>query len=148
MSKPPGGRSAGVGNVGAIRASADRPVEMLSELGMVLPNPGHPLADRASDADSSPLGRGSDPPVSAVKADGARELSNEKVAFRVCLRLSLGVLEGARLLDVVLDLGEAPTVGVFGPRVEHLAGIAGTGVRQASRTATLRPASPAPFGGD
>ena len=62
--------------------------------------------------------------------------------------VSLGVLEGARLIDVVLDLGEAPAVGVLGSRVEHLAGIAGTGAGQAGRTATLDCRDVAAFGGD
>jgi hypothetical protein len=57
MSEPPSGGSAGVGDVGAVRAGADRPVEMLAELGMVLPNAGYHLADRAGHADSRSLGR-------------------------------------------------------------------------------------------
>ena len=39
-SKPPPGGGARVGKVGAIRAGADSPVEMLAELGMVLTDPG------------------------------------------------------------------------------------------------------------
>ena len=35
-SRPPSGGSSGLGNVGAVRAGADRPLEMLAELGMVL----------------------------------------------------------------------------------------------------------------
>src|SRR5438128_1825716 len=110
MSELPSGGSAAVGNVGAIRAGADRPVEVLAELGMVLSNPDYRLADRAGHADSSPLGRWRGASVAPTEADRARELSNEEVAFRVCLRLTLGVPEGARLFDVVLDLGEAPAV--------------------------------------
>lgn len=128
MSRPPSGVGARVGNVGAIRAGADRPVEMLAELRMVLTNPDYRLADRTRHADSCPLGRRRGPSVAAMEADRARELSNEEVAFGVCLHLSLGLRESARLLDVVLDLGEAPAVGVFGSPVEHLAGIAGAGV--------------------
>ena len=102
---------------------------MLAELGVVLADPDHRLADRAGDADSSALGVRRGASVAATEADGARELTHEEVAFRVCLRLSLGVVEGARLCDVVLDLGEATAVGVLGSRVEHLAGIAGTCAR-------------------
>src|SRR5918994_6295911 len=131
ISRPPSGGDAGVGNVGAIRAGADRPVEMLAELEVVLTNPDYRLADRAGHADSSPLGGRRGPSVAAMEADGARELANEEVAFGVCLQLSLGVLERARLLDVVVDLGEAPAVGVFGSWVEHFAGIAGACVRYA-----------------
>src|SRR4051794_20800547 len=121
---------------------------MLAELGMVLTKPRHPLADRAGDADSSTLGRRGGPSVAAMEADRARELSNEEVALRVCLRLSLGVLESARLLDVILDLGEAPPVRVLRSCVEHLAGIARTRARQAGDTATVGPANRAAFGGD
>jgi hypothetical protein len=56
---------------------------------------------------------------------------------------SLGVTEGARLLNVVLDFGEAPAVRVFGSRVEHLTGIAGARVRQVGRTAILGRGEPA-----
>ena len=83
-----------------------------------------------------------------MEADRARELSKEEVAFRVGLRLALGVSEGPRLLDVVLDLGEAASVCVLGPRVEHLPGIPGTCVGEAGRTAAPGLDRLPAFGGD
>jgi hypothetical protein len=146
MSRPPNGGSSWFGNVGAACAGADCPVEMLAELGMVLTNPDYRLADGAGHADSGPLGGRRGPSVAAMEADRARELSNEEVAFGVCLHLSLGVLERARLLDVVLDLGEAPAVRVLGSCVEHLAGIAGACVRHAGARAALGSRKPAALG--
>ena len=55
MSELPSGGSAGVRDVGAVRAGSDRAVEMLAKLGMVLADPGYPVADGAGYADSSPL---------------------------------------------------------------------------------------------
>jgi hypothetical protein len=53
-SESPVGWGARVGNVGAIGTRADGTAEMLAELGMVLGDPGHRLADRArSDADAA-----------------------------------------------------------------------------------------------
>jgi hypothetical protein len=58
MSEPPVGGGARVGNVGAIGARADGAAEMLAELGMVLGDPGHRLADRAGHSGSGALGGG------------------------------------------------------------------------------------------
>ena len=91
---------------------------------MVFADPRYPLADRASHTGSSALGGGCGPPIATTQADRARELSDQEVALGVGLRLPLGVLEGARLLDVVFDLGEAAAVGGLGPLVEHLARVA------------------------
>src|SRR3954454_10984780 len=125
VSKRPGGGSAGVGDVGAVRAGADRPVEVLAELGIVLPDARYRVAEGAGHAGSGALGRRRGAPVAAAEADRARELSNQEVAFGVGLRGSFGVAEGARLVDVVLDLGEAPAVRVLGSWVEELGPIAG-----------------------
>ncbi|HZI92344.1 MAG TPA: hypothetical protein VFD31_12075 [Thermoleophilaceae bacterium] len=87
-------------------------------------DPGHRLADRAGHTGSGALGRGCSPSIATAQADRARELSNEEVTFGVGLRSTLGVSDGARLLDVVVDLGEASAVGVLGRRVEDLARVA------------------------
>ena len=97
---------------------------MLAELGMVLTDPCYPLAHRAGDSDSSTLGRGCGSSIATTQAYRARQLSNEEVAFGLGLRLPLGVSEGARLLDVVFDLGKAAAVGGLGPFVEDLARVA------------------------
>src|SRR4051794_40137914 len=102
MSELPSCGSVWIGNVGAVRAGADRLLEVRAELGMVRSDPDHRLADRAGHADSSPLGSRRGASVAATEPDRTRELPNEEAALRVCLRLSLGVLESARLLDVVL----------------------------------------------
>ena len=104
---------------------------MLAEPGMVLGHPGDRLADRAGHTDASTLGRGRGSSIPASQADCARELSNEEVSFGVGLRGPLGVPDGARLLDVVFDLGEASAVRVFRLRVEQLARIAECRPRQA-----------------
>ena len=133
---PPGG-GARVGEVGAVRAGADGAVEVLAELGMVLTDPGDRLADGAGHTGSSALGRGRGSSIATTEADRAGELANEEVAFGVGLRGPLGVPGGARLLDVVVDLGEAPAVGVLGSRVEDLARVAERRARQAGRLAAV-----------
>ena len=110
---------------------------MLAELGMVLSDPGYRLADRAGHTGSSALGRGCGSSIATTQANRARELSNEEVAFGVGLRGPLGVPDGARLLDVVFDLGEASAVGVLGSRVEDLARVAECRARQAGRLAAV-----------
>ena len=57
--------------------------------------------------------------------------------FGVGLRSPLGVADGARLLDVVFDLGEASAVGLLGPRVEDLACVAECRARHAGRVAAV-----------
>jgi hypothetical protein len=49
----------------------------------------------------------------------------------------LGVAAGARLLDVLLDLGEASPVRGLGARVEHLTGISECRARWAGRLPAL-----------
>ncbi len=97
---------------------------------MVLTDPGDRLADGAGHSGSSALGRGCGSSIAAAQADCAGELSDEEVAFGVGLRGALGVAGGARLLDVVVDLGETSAVGVLGSRVEHLARVAERRSRQ------------------
>jgi hypothetical protein len=94
---------------------------MLAELGMVLTDPTYRLADRAGHTDSSTFGCGRRSSIATTQANRARELSNEEVPLGVRLRGTLGVPEGARLLEVVFDLGQASTVRILCSRVEHLA---------------------------
>ena len=110
---------------------------MLAELGMVLTDPGHRLADRAGHTGSGTFGGGGGSSTTTTQAERARELSNEEVAFGVGLRGPLGVADGARLLDVVVDLGEASAVGVLGSRVEDLARVAECRARQVGRLAAV-----------
>ena len=148
MSESPPGGCAGVGQVGAVRAGADGAAEVLAELGVVLADPGYRLADRAGHAGSSALGRGRGSSTTTAQAERAGELSNEEVAFGVGLRGPLGVPDGARLLDVVVDLGEASAVGVLGSRVEHLARVAERRARQVGRLAAVDLRTAAGLGGD
>jgi hypothetical protein len=120
-------RPAGAANfriVGAIRASANRTIEVLAELGMVPTDARYPLADCTGHGDSSTLGRGCGSPIATTEANRARQLLDEEFAFGIGLRGPPGVPERTRLLDVVFDLGEASAVRTLGTCVEHLAGIA------------------------
>ena len=99
----------------------------------MLTDPGYRLADGAGHAGASALGRGCGPSITTAQAERAGQLSNEEVAFGVGLRGPLGVAGGARLLDVVVDLGEASAVGVLGLRVEELACVAEDRGRQVGR---------------
>src|SRR5687767_3570721 len=137
VSEPPSGGGPRVGQVGTGRAGADRTVEMFAELGMVFTDLAYRLADRAGHTDAGTLGCGCGASVAATQADSARQLSNQEIAFCVRLCGPLGVAEGARLLDVFLDLGEASPVRVLGARVEHLAGISECRARRAGRLPAL-----------
>src|SRR5918999_2538709 len=147
MSKPPPGAGARVGQVGAVRAGADGAVEMLVELGVVLADPGDRVADGAGHTGSGAFGCGCGSSIATAQANGAGQLSNEEVAFGVRLCGSLGVAEGAGLLDVVFDLGEASPVRVFGLHVEDLARVAQWRARQADRLAAIDLRNRAGLGG-
>ncbi|HKO86149.1 MAG TPA: hypothetical protein VJ140_16685 [Actinomycetota bacterium] len=108
---------------------------MRAELRMVLTDPGYRLADRACHTGSGAFGGGGGSSGTSAEAECAGELTDEEVAFRVGLRGSLGVPVGACFLDVVFDLGEAPAVGLFGSRVEHLARVAECRAGQVGRLA-------------
>ena len=122
-----------MGNVGAVRAGVNRAVEVLAELGMVFAYPRDPLANRAGHTGASALRGGRGSSVAPAQADRARELSDQEVTLGVGLGLPLGILERARLGDVVFDLGEPAAVGVLGSCVEQLAGVAEQRARHARR---------------
>ena len=90
---------------------------------MVLADSGHRVADRPghatrarSDADAARRSR----PPRPIARDSSR---TRNVAFGVRLRSPLGVSQRTRLVDVIVDLGEAPTVRLLRPCVEDLARI-------------------------
>lgn len=115
---------------------------------MVLVDAGDRLADRAGDTDSSTFGCGGGSSATTTEAERARQLSNEEVAFGVGLRGSFGVAGGARLLDVVVDLGETSAVGLLGSRMEDLARVADWRARQVDRLAAVDRHTGPGLGGD
>jgi hypothetical protein len=121
---------------------------MLAELGMVFTDPGYRLADRTGHTGPGPLGRRRGSPLTATQAKRVRELPDEEVALGVGLRGPLGVPDGASLLDVVVDLGEASAVGVLGSRVDHLARVAERRAREIVRLPAIDRGSAARLGGD
>ena len=98
---------------------------------MVLGDPGHRLADRAGHSGSGALGRRRGSSITATQPERARELLDQEVAFGVGLGGPLGVADGAGLLEVVFDLGQASAVGVLGLGVQDLARVAECRTRQA-----------------
>ena len=108
---------------------------MLAELGMVLGDPGHRLADRAGHSGSGALGRGRGSSITTTQPERARELLDQELTLSVGLRGPLGVADGAGLLEVVFDLGQASAVGVLGLGVKALARVAECRMRQAGRVA-------------
>jgi murein DD-endopeptidase MepM/ murein hydrolase activator NlpD len=64
---------------------------MLAELGMVLGDPGHRLADRAGHGGSGALGCGRGRSIATAQAERTRELPNEEVALGVGLRGNLTI---------------------------------------------------------
>jgi hypothetical protein len=95
----------------------------------VLIDPGDGLADGTGDPGPSALGRRRGSSLTTPQAERARELLHEKVAFGVGLRGPLVVPDGPRLGDVVVDLGEPPSVGLLGAGIEHLARVTERGPR-------------------
>src|SRR5215207_3483539 len=121
---------------------------MFAERGMVLADPAYGLADRAGHTCSGALGRGRGSSMTAAEAERAGELANEELAFGVGLCGPLGVPDGAGLVEVVVDLGEASAVGVLGAWVEDLAGVAEQRARRGGRRAGVDLATWAGFCGD
>src|SRR5215216_786292 len=80
-SESPVGGGARVGSVGAIGTRADGTAEMLAELGMVLGDPGHRLADRAGHTGSSTLRGGRGSSITATQPKRARQLLDQEVAL-------------------------------------------------------------------
>ena len=119
---------------------------MLTELGVMLTEPGYRLAERAGHTHSSTLGGGSGSPTSTTEANRARQFSNQEVAFGVGLRDPLRVSAGLRLFEIFRDLGEASTICVLGSRVQELARVAEGEMRQAGRGATINLRASAGFG--
>ena len=93
---------------------------------MMLTDSGHGLAHSARHTGASALGRRRSSSITTTQAERRRVggLSNEEVPFDVSLCSPLGVPEGVRLLDVLVDLGEAPAVRLLGERVEDLSRVA------------------------
>ncbi len=106
---------------------------MLAELGVVVSDSGHRLADGAGHSGSSAFGRGRGSSITSPESNRTGELANQEVAFGVSLRGPLAVPGSMRLVDVVVDLGEPSAVGVLGLRVEDLARVAERRARQAAR---------------
>src|ERR671910_1788125 len=131
MSTPPPGGRAGIGEVGAVRAGANGPAEVLAQRGMMVGDPCDGVAHGAGHTGSSALGRGRRSSIATAQPDGARELSEQEVAFGIGLGGPFAVPGGPRLVDVLVDLGETPTVRLLGPGVEHRTGVARTRTGQA-----------------
>ena len=115
---------------------------------MVIGDPGHRLADGAGHTSSRPLrcGRGSS--ISTAQPDGTRELSKKEVPLGAGLGAPLAIADGVRLLDVVVDLGEASAVRLLGSCVEHLARVPQCRSRQARRSAAVGGCHAPDLGGD
>ena len=93
---------------------------MLAKHGMVLVDSAHRVADSAGHSDPGPLRRRCGSAIATAQADRLRQLANEEVALGVGLRSPLDVSECTRLVDVIVDLREAPTVRTLGPCIEDL----------------------------
>src|SRR5215213_3117515 len=101
----------------------------------MLTDPGDRVSNGARDTCSGTFRRGGGPPFTTTEAECSRELCNQEFAFGLRLGSPLVVPSGAGLLDVVVDLDEAPAVGLLGLRVDDLARVAERPVRQSGRTA-------------
>src|SRR5678816_1177451 len=89
---------------------------------MMLPYARHRLAHRARHARSSALGGRSASSIAAPQTDRARQFASEKIALGLGLRKPCGISDRLRLSDILVDLGEASAVCIFGSGIEHLAG--------------------------
>ena len=76
------------------------------------------VAQRPGDGRARPLGRGARDPGTASEPEGTGELGDEVVAVPLGELLTRQVGGRARLLEVLLDLAQAPAVGLTGLVVE------------------------------
>jgi hypothetical protein len=98
--------------------------QMVTEPGIVGTDPGYGVPNGACDPRSSALRRGRGSPFTTTEAECARQFSNQEVAFGLGLGGPLVVPARVRLIEVVVNLGEAPAVGLLGLRVDDLARVA------------------------
>ena len=94
------------------------------------------------------LGGGRGSSISTAQANGTREFSKQEVAFGVGLGGPFAVAGGVRLLDVVVDFGEASPVRVLGSRIQHLTGVAQRRSRQPGGVVAVDVCGAAGLGGD
>ena len=93
---------------------------MRAKLRVMFTDPGHRLAERTSHPGPGAFGRGSGSTTPTAQADRAGQFSNQEVAFGGGLRRTFDIAGYLRLLEVLVDLDEPPTVRVLGSRVEDL----------------------------
>ena len=103
---------------------------MLTERRVVLADPAHGMADRPGDADAGAFRCRTGPPITPAEADSARQLADEEVTFRLGLDNTSAVAQQSRILEVLIDLGKPPAVGVLGLGVEKDTRVPPSGRRQ------------------
>ena len=97
---------------------------MVGKLGVVFSDSCYRVADRPSYRDTGALRRGCGSSIATSQADRARQFAHDELALSVGLLFAPSVIEGARVLDVLFNLREAPAVSVLRSLVEQLTRIA------------------------
>ena len=77
---------------------------MLTKRRVVLANPAHGMTDRPGDADAGAFRCRTGPAITPAKADRARQLADEEVAFRLGLVNTSAVVQKSGILDILVDL--------------------------------------------
>src|SRR4029453_15557167 len=95
------------------------------------------LADRAGHTGSGALGRGSRSAFTTAQTESGGGVFGQEGKFGGRARGPPGGPDGAGLLEVVVDLGQASAVGVLGLGVEALARVAECRAGQAGRVAAI-----------
>ena len=89
-------------------------------MGVAFSDPSYRLADVTSYLQKSHLRRGCSSSIATSQAVRARQLAHEELSLSVGLLFAPGDIEGARVLDVLFNLREAPAVSVLRSLVEQL----------------------------
>ena len=98
---------------------------MLTQLGVVLANTDHGLSHGSRHAGSRAFRRGVSGAIATTESNRTRKFTDEEVAFRFGLSSLFIIADCLRLLDVLRDLGETPSVRLPGLSIEEHVGIKG-----------------------
>lgn len=93
--------------------------EVEGQLRGVLLQPGGRVAERASHGHPGPLGVAAHGPQPTTEPDGAAQLGDEVVAVALGQLGPCRIVAPERIVDVLVDLGQPPPVGLAGLVVQH-----------------------------
>src|SRR5688572_16425154 len=119
--QPPGNWRDRVGLVAAMSPGLDGLVEVLSQARVVFAESRDGLANRTRDCRTRAFGGRTGGPTSRTEPERTRKFANQELTFRQSLIFARRIGGVACLCEVLIDLGEPPTVCCAGLSVQHVA---------------------------